>query len=152
MLNGWQINGITTLSSGSPFNVLSNVDTNDDGILTDRPNVVGNPVIHGSRSRTDKILEYFNTTAFAVPAANSGPGNAPRDPVIGPGFVDTDISAFKSYALTHERSLLFRGEIYNLFNNVNLSNPDGTMGTGNFGKITGTSAPRIVQFALKLEF
>jgi hypothetical protein len=152
LLNGWQINGITTLSSGSPFNVLSNVDTNDDGILTDRPNVVGNPVIHGSRSRTDKILEYFNTTAFAVPAANSGPGNAPRDPVIGPGFVDTDISAFKSYALTHERSLLFRGEIYNLFNNVNLSNPDGTMGTGNFGKITGTSAPRIVQFALKLEF
>lgn len=72
--------------------------------------------------------------------------------IVDPGYINTDISAFKRFAIVHESDLLFRGEIYNLFNNVNLSNPNGTMGNGNFGKVTGTSAPRIVQFALKFEF
>lgn len=152
VLDGWQVNGITTLETGSPFNVLSNVDTNDDGITTDRPNIVANPNIHGRRTRTAKIAEYFNTAAFVVPAANSGPGDSPRDPIVGPGNVDTDISAFKQFALVHDSDLVFRGEIYNLFNNVNLSNPNGTVGNGNYGKITGSGAPRIVQFALKYEF
>lgn len=152
LFNGWQLNGITTLTTGSPFNVLSGVDTNDDGITTDRPNLVGNPRLPGGRSRSEKIQAFFNTAAFATPAANSGPGNSPRDPIIGPGFVNTDISAFKRFALAHESDLQFRGEIYNLFNNVNLSNPNGTMTAGNFGKITGSSAPRILQFALKYEF
>jgi hypothetical protein len=152
VIDGWQLNGITTVSTGSPFNVLSNVDTNDDGISTDRPNIIGNPIISGSRSRTAKINEFFNTADFVVPGANSGPGDSPRDPLVGPGYVDTDLSAFKRFALVHESDLLFRGEIYNLFDNVNLSDPNGTVGNGNFGKITGTSAPRIVQFALKYEF
>lgn len=152
VLDGWQVNGITSLSTGSPFNILSNVDTNDDGIATDRPNLVGNPRIAGNRSRSQKISEFFNTSAFSVPAANSGPGDSPRDPLVGPGYVDTDLSAFKRFALMHDSDLLFRGEVYNLFNNVNLSNPNGTVGNGNYGKITGTSAPRIVQFALKYEF
>lgn len=72
--------------------------------------------------------------------------------MIGPGFVNTNLSAFKSFALVHESNLLFRAEIYNLFNNVNLSNPNGTLGNGNYGKITGSGAPRVVQFALKLNF
>ena len=152
VLSGWQLNGITTLTTGSPFNVVSNVDTNDDGITTDRPNLIANPRLSGGRSRTAKISQFFNTAAFAVPAANSGPGNSPRDPIVGPGYVDTDLSAFKRFALMRESDLLFRGEIYNLFNNVNLSNPNGTVGNGNYGKITGSGAPRIVQFALKFEF
>lgn len=152
VLNGWQVNGITTLTGGSPFNVTSNVDTNADGITTDRPNMVANPYLHGSRSRKQKIGQFFNTAAFVAPQANSGPGNSRRDPVIGPGYVNTNLSAFKRFALIHDSNLMFRGEIYNLFNNVNLSNPNGTLGNGNFGKITGTSSPRIVQFALKYEF
>lgn len=152
VLDGWQLNGITTLSSGSPFNVVSNADSNDDGISTDRPNLVAKPEIGGSRSRQNKVAEFFNTAAFAVPAANSGPGNSPRDPIVGPGFVGTNISAFKRFALVRDSDLLFRGEVYNLFDNVNLSNPNGTVGNGNFGKITGSGAPRIVQFALKFEF
>ncbi len=152
VLDGWQVNGITTLSTGSPFNVLSNVDTNADGITTDRPNLIANPNISGKRTRSQKIAQYFNTAAFVVPPANSGPGDSPRDPVVGPGYVNTNLSAFKRFTIFRESNLLFRGEVYNLFNNVNLSNPNGTMGTGNFGKITGASAPRIVQFALKYEF
>lgn len=152
VFDGWQINGFTTISTGGPFNIVSNIDSNDDGITTDRPNLVGNPILPGGRTRAQKILQYFNTAAFVAPAANSGPGNASRDPLVGPGYVNTDISAFKRFALEKHADLLFRGELFNVFNNVNLSNPNGTVGSGNYGKITGTSAPRIAQFALKLEF
>ena len=152
VVNGWQINGITTLSSGSPFNVLSGVDTNLDGVATDRPNRVGNPSLGGGRSRSQKINEFFNTTAFADPPAATPYGSSPRDPLIGPGYVDTDISAFKKFEIREKGDLLFRGEIFNAFNNVNLGGPNGTLTSSHFGQITGSNSPRIVQLALKYEF
>ncbi|MEO6924293.1 MAG: hypothetical protein ABI142_10740, partial [Bryocella sp.] len=46
VLNGWQINAIQTLATGSPFNITSNIDSNLDTIATsDRPDVVGNPFL-----------------------------------------------------------------------------------------------------------
>jgi hypothetical protein len=152
VLNGWQINGITTLSTGSPFNVLSGVDSNLDGIATDRPDRVGNPNLGGGRSRAQKIAQYFNTAVFAVPAANTPYGNSPRDPLIGPGYVNTDLSAFKRFAIYEKSSLLFRAEVFNTFNNVNLGNPNATLNSAQYGKITSSNTPRIMQFALKYEF
>ena len=153
VLSGWQLNGITTLSTGSPFNVLSNKDTNRDGIKLDRPNLVGNPILSSNRSRAQKIKEFFNTAAFAQITANNVPyGTSPRDPLIGPGTVNTDFSAFKTFPIWKESSLQFRGEIFNLFNNVNLDNPNGTLTSPNYGKITGSGSPRIVQFALRYMF
>ncbi|HEX5283015.1 MAG TPA: TonB-dependent receptor [Bryocella sp.] len=154
MLSGWQLNGIERLTSGSPFNVTSNKDTNLDGISnTDRPNLVRDPSLGGGRSRQDKIAQFFNTAAFqAVTDPNQPYGTAPRDSVLGPGYVDTDISAFKRFATWKEQNLLFRAEIFNLFNNVNLNNPNGVLGNANFGKITGSGPARIAQFALKYQF
>jgi hypothetical protein len=150
--DGWQINGITTLSNGDPFNILSGVDSNLDGIATDRPNRVGNPNLGGGRSRAQKIAGYFNTAAYAVPPAGTPYGNSPRDPLIGPGYVNTDISAFKRFAIYEKSDLLFRAEVFNAFNNVNLGNPNGTLTSAQFGKITSSNTPRIMQFAMKYEF
>jgi hypothetical protein len=153
VLGGWQINGITTLSTGGPFGVLSNVDSNKDGVDSDRPNVVGDPFLSGGRSRAEKINEFFNINAYAVPAANVPYGNAARNPMIGPGYVNTDLSVFKTFPVWRESSLQFRGEVFNVLNNVNLANPNGTLGTATYGKITATSGdPRIAQFALRLMF
>lgn len=151
-LSGWQINGITTIESGTPFDILSNRDTNFDGILTDRPLVVGNPLLSSGRSRSEKIAEYFNTAAYAVPPAGQLYGNSPRNPILSPGYFDTDISAFKRFPIYAKSDLLFRAELFNTFNNVNLNAPNGTLGTPNFGKITTAGSPRIIQLALKYEF
>jgi Carboxypeptidase regulatory-like domain/TonB-dependent Receptor Plug Domain/TonB dependent receptor len=152
LLNGWQINGITTISTGSPFNILSGVDSNLDGIATDRPDRVGDPSLGGGRSRAQKIGEFFNTASFEPVPADTPYGNSPRDPIIGPGYVDTDLSAFKRFAIYESSDLLFRAEIFNTFNNVNLGTPNGTLTSSQFGKITSSNTPRIVQFALKYEF
>ena len=78
--------------------------------------------------------------------------SSPRNPLVGPGYVNTDISAFKKFAIYKESNLLFRGELFNLFNNVNLGNPTATLSNAKFGQITSAGSPRVVQFALKYEF
>jgi hypothetical protein len=151
VLSGWKINGITSLYTGAPFNLLSKVDTNFDGVATDRPNTVGNPLL-GKQTRAQKIAEFFNTSAFAVPHTGQLYGNTPRNSLIGPGYVDTDLSGSKDFPFYRESHLQFRGEVFNTFNNVNLGAPGSTLGTATFGEISSASAPRIVQFALKFEF
>lgn len=155
VVSGWQVNGITTIRSGVPYNVLSGVDSNLDGIATDRPNVVGVIPLSNSRSRTQKINEYFNIAAFAQVPAGVPYGNAQRNVQIGPGFINTDLSGFKNFTLYKESNLQFRAEFFNLFNNVNLANPNTTETSPSFGKVSAlytNYSPRVIQFALKLSF
>jgi hypothetical protein len=82
-----------------------------------------------------------------------------------------DFSVIKRFPLGEARSLEFRTEVFNLFNQVNLANPisdfnavtssggsiDPNTGRiinpGAFGRIISTSSnPRLIQFALKLNF
>jgi len=155
VLSGWQVNGITTFRTGIPYNVLSGKDSNLDGIATDRPNVVANPAVGGKRTRIARISAFFNTAAFAQVPAGVPYGNAQRNVAIGPGFINTDFSAFKNFPIFRESSLQFRAEAFNLFNNVNLANPNTTETSPSFGKVSALYAnysPRVIQFALKLSF
>ena len=49
--------------------------------------------------------------------------------------------------------LLFRTELFNAFNTPQFGNPGGSLGTGTFGRVTGTAADnRQIQLALKYSF
>jgi hypothetical protein len=151
LLSGWQINGITLLRSGQPFNVTSGVDTNFDGTNNDRPNVVGNPYLPAGRGRVATKNAFFNTAAFVTPPAGTPYGNAPFNMMFGPKYVDTDLSAFKTFPI-EKVTLEFRGEVFNVFNNVNMNTPNSTKSSPAFGTISAAGAPRIVQLALRLSF
>ncbi len=154
VISDWQLNGITTLSTGTPFTVTSGIDSNLDSVLTDRPNTVANPVMPGGRSRQQKIQEFFNTAAFAqLPANPVNPyGNTGRNSLIGPGIVNTDFSAFKNLPIYKESILQFRSEFFNFFNNVNLGNPTSVLTSPLYGRISSAANARIIQFALKYSF
>lgn len=152
ILSNWQLNGITTFGTGTPFTIFSGVDSNLDGVSTDRPNTVGNPKLPGNRSRAQKAQEFFNTAAFAQVPANVPYGNTGRNSLIGPGVINTDFSVFRDFPLAHESVLQFRSELFNLFDNVNLQNPNNTMTSPLFGQISGSANARILQFALKYNF
>ncbi len=152
LLSGWQLNGVTTIESGSPFNVTSGVDSNLNGINNDRPNQVGNPVISGRRSTAQKVPEYFDTAAFVQVPAGVPYGNVRKNSLMGPGSVNTDLSAFKNFPIWKQSTLQFRGELFNAFNNVNLNNPNGNLKSPLFGSIAGSAPPRIVQFAVRYSF
>jgi hypothetical protein len=155
VLSGWKINTVTQLESGGPFTVISGVDTNLDGVLNDRANIVGN-VYTGASTRAQKIAKYLNPAAFTVP---TGPyGSEQNDSIIGPKNMNTNASLLKEFQIHDRLQLQFRAEAFNAFNNVNLGNPAANLTTLNTDLTTGASQitssgnPRILQFALKLVF
>jgi Carboxypeptidase regulatory-like domain/TonB-dependent Receptor Plug Domain len=95
-------------------------------------------------------------------------GTLPRNFLRGPGYINFDLAFSKTTALVGERMKLeFRAEFFNIFNHANFLNPgvnnngDGTFTGGfggtninspQFGQITSTYDPRIIQLALRLSF
>jgi outer membrane receptor protein involved in Fe transport len=149
---GWQLNGLISARSGFPINPLVGSDRALSGTTNQRPDAVGNPVLAGDRSTADKVKQWFNPAAFALPAVGTY-GNASRNSLLGPGAFVTNAAVFKDFPLPfRERmKLQFRSEFFNLFNNVNFSNPNATLGP-KMGSITSADDARVIQFALKLLF
>ena len=100
-------------------------------------------------------------SAFSRPARGTF-GDMKANSLRGPGYWRTDASVFKHFRLSGARMLEVRAEAVNLFDNVNLDNPNSEVGVpGNnnaaAGRITSTAygnadAQRNFQFALKFTF
>jgi hypothetical protein len=157
----WQINGIATVQSGTPFTVF---DSNDvslqgqapeiTGFSANRPNLIGNPN-NGPRT----AQEWFNVNAFQQLQPDPQGrfqvfGNEGRNAVEGPGYVNWDFSASKSFPVTEGKEFEFRGELFNFLNHTNLRLPvsDISSGPGVFGSIHQDVSPRVIQVALKFLF
>jgi outer membrane receptor protein involved in Fe transport len=151
VLGGWQTNGILTAQSGGSFTVTSGSDRALTGTGTQRPNLVGNFQLDSGRSRSEQIQRFFDSAAFAVPPLGSF-GNAGRNLVTGPGSYNLDLSLFKSFPVREKMRLQFRTEFFNALNHANLSNPVASLSSPSVGRILSTSAPRILQFGLKLVY
>jgi hypothetical protein len=154
VVGGWQFNSNTTIQSGLPFNVgFDTSGISDTG--PNRPDIVGDPKTGGPRNR------FFDPTVFAKPAVGTF-GNLKRNALRGPNYWRTDASLFKKFRFTESKELEFRVETVNLFNHVNLDQPDAFIGdpanpNANAGRITntafgGTDPQRNFQFALKFKF
>lgn len=147
--NDWQVNGIFTAQTGTPFSVTSGTDRSLSGIGRDTADLVGDPA---RPNGADPLQRYFNTAAFA-PAALGTFGNSGRNILRGPGRMVMDLSIFKNFRLTEAIRLQFRAESFNIQNRANFQNPNANVAAGaNFGRILGADDPRVFQFGLKLQF
>jgi hypothetical protein len=91
------------------------------------------------------------------PGTGSLLGNSSRNIVHGPTDSDLDMAVMKDFpihSLGERTNLQFRAEAFKLFNNVNFSNPSGSINSATFGAITSTldTTGRILQLAAKLSF
>ncbi len=152
LLGGWQINGILTEQTGFPLSP-STQNTSNSGSNVLRPNLTGiSPVVKGPIA--SRLNGYLNAAAFSQPAPFTF-GNAPRtlSNVRGPGTHNLDFSLFKNFHATDHLAIEFRGEAFNLLNQVVFSSPNMTLSSGQFGVITGQSnTPRQIQLAVKAVF
>ncbi len=162
-IGGWQLNVNHIMQSGLPFSVnYRDAGQDRDTGGNNRPNLIGDP--EGPQTRD----EWFNAaaigssgSAFSRPAAGTF-GNMERNSLRGPGYWRTDASIFKHFGLSGNRVLEVRAEAVNLFNHVNLGNPDSEVGVPgndnpNAGRINSTAfgntdLQRNFQFALKFIF
>jgi hypothetical protein len=164
ILGNWQVNGITTFMSNTPFTVYDSSNPSlqgsapeISGFFSSRPNIVGNPntgacpVPGGSPIPVRTAGCWFNTSAFAH-AATGQFGDVGRNTMDGPAFQQWDFSAIKTIPIHERMSLQFRGEIFNIFNNVNFELPNNDINSPGFGQIVAAQPGRIVQLALKFQF
>jgi len=150
----WGIGVIGELRSGLPWGVTEQTNTTNTFSASQRPNLLRDPVLGDFPNRTAMLNQYFDTTAFAVPAVGLF-GNAARNIGHGPGFAGIDASVHKQWPITEKLRFQLRGDFYNLPNKAIFANPNGVQGRGDFGKITSTLASsngRLIQLSGRIEF
>lgn len=151
LLGGWETNGILVLQSGRWFSVVSGRDNSASGVNGDRADLIGDPHLDTGRPRAQLVSEYFRKAAFAQNPAGTF-GTAGRNILRGPGDATVDFGVIKNVAVREGRRVQFRCETFNLFNRVNLGNPNANQSAATFATITSAGSPRVIQLALKFQF
>jgi hypothetical protein len=160
ILDNWQISGITSMISGSPF--TPGLSTTDGADLTGssegaRITVIGDPRLDKSE-RT--FFRNFNTAAFGRTPAGSF-GNAGVNVLRGPGINNWDINITKRVPIFDEsRYVQFRTELFNAWNHTQFASlyttarfdPAGNQVDPNFGAYSASRAPRTIQLSLRVVF
>jgi hypothetical protein len=155
LLGGWQVSSIIVGQSGFPAEVTYGLDTTATGVSSRANRVAGQNANLDPSART--YQKWFNTGAFAAPAAGTF-GNSPRTGAIRlPGVFSIDMSVNKSFRFAETRRAELRTEFYNLPNHYNID--PGSVDRGfrsvNFGKVGGGIqglTTRVIQLGLKLYF
>jgi hypothetical protein len=173
ILGNWQVNLIQRAESGFPLFVVDSANTgptfgaapapgntgtylNYNFFSFNRPDLIGDP--NGPHCMPNTV---FNTCAFGHAIAGEL-GTAPRAPVYGPRFVNTDFSILKDLPISFREGmkLQFRAEFFNLFNHpqfymggIGDTGEQDINSPSSFGVINQTlNNPRLIQFALRLNF
>jgi hypothetical protein len=164
VVGGWQLEGILTVMTGTPFTVtysstylnLSQGGTNTP--LEVDPSV---SILHGINTTSNGGSAWFNPAAFAPPPCQSATpsascptgaadqvagaaqqvGNVGRNSMIGPGFFNLNFALSKTTQFTERVGMQLRLETVNTTNTPQFANPNGsccTANNANFGFVTGT--------------
>ncbi len=174
LLGGWQLSGVTVFQTGTPFNITEPTDRSLSGAGSDRPDFLGGTVQFFDPRNTDPANggpnRSFNGTGGGTATAGTNPffrrvgsgttfatgagrfGNLGRNVFHGPGDVIVDVTLMKRTKVGENKTIEFRTEAFNVLNRANFGNPNGSIGSVNFGRITTTRDPRLIQFALKFHF
>ena len=133
IFGGWQFGGIVTYGSGFPFTPLISGDPSNTGTFGSvRPNLIGDP----SRGRIPARIAGSTRTRTRVPDAYTF-GDAPRNSITGPDFLDIDLYLSKQFPLGRDMALEFRIEAFNVANRANFAQPDPFIDSDSGGTITG---------------
>lgn len=166
-LSGWRVAGVTTLQSGHLLPLIDYNGTNvfTGGFTQDFAQLQSGCNLYPSGSVTSRVANaWFNTSCvtgepLAVPTdplQGTLFGNSGLGVIKGPAQANSDVSLIKLFpvAWPNERANIeFRAEAFNVFNQVNFSDPGTINGAAGFGQITTTlSNPRILQLGLKINF
>jgi hypothetical protein len=177
--DGWELLSISSISSGSPFTVLSGIQQTGYGSNNaDRPDQIAKPQLSTARKVREDYFGHGGDNGvdfFSAPvhlAGGTGPnegrfGTLGRNTFRGPAFYNFDFAMIKDTPIGRRASgaervdVQFRSEFFNLFNIVNMGLPSNILqvdarsgsilrDTG-FGIINKTAGTsRQIQFSLKL--
>jgi hypothetical protein len=171
---GWQLGGVLVAQTGTPFSIVCNnrgfipvrdaagnivgnsgCDFNADNAGNDRPDVPAFGDSKSGLSDDDFLNGIFSASEFPIPTPGR-PGTLGRNTFRGPGYFNVDLVLARvirtPWMFGAGGSLQLRLESFNVFNNLNLNNPDNNMINATFGRSTSAQPGRIVQFSTRFSF
>jgi len=156
ILGGFQLTLIERISSGFPVPLIDSnnqsgtaFNSGGDSYNFNRPNQVRPCSVYNANHSQH---QWINPSCFYAPAPGEL-GDAARVPVVGPDFVNSDLSLIKKIALPGKVDMNFRAEFFNLFNHPQYGMPVNDFNASGFGTVNSTvNNPRLIQLALKLTF
>jgi hypothetical protein len=171
LLGGWQISGLTTFQTGTPFDIsdgLFNAGVGNGTGAGSFLNIIGNPNAVTQQSAPGVVGPLlFNPSAFAAPQGLTF-GNTQRDALNNPQRTQFDMGLFKHFEVKESKAFEFRAEGFNVFNHTQWSGVNsGTscfggsdfnagvascLANNNFLRPGGAHNPRILQLGLKFLF
>jgi Carboxypeptidase regulatory-like domain len=176
LTQGWKIAGIFQAQTGNPFAIDTQYGTAQYGydsfngvgtypdllkLPTPGPKTMGVPQFFSNAvigNNNGMGTGYFGqpTTTSPVPGVGEvlvSPGNLGRNTFTSPAWSNLDFSLIKETRITESKTLQFRAEFYNIFNQATFGVPNETVGASGFGLIGSTATTqRYIQFALRLIF
>lgn len=151
IIRGWQVNGTFAAYSGTPFTVTASNSALDQRGNLQTADLVGDL----KRVGIGPDAPYYDTEAFAN-VTERRYGNTGRNQFYGPGYTTLNMSLFRTFRLPNRKRLQVRMEGFNLTNQPIWSNPNGSVTSGSFMRITGTRSSnpgnRNVRFGARLDF
>jgi hypothetical protein len=155
------VSAILVEQSGQFVDVqYSGVDILNNRNRSGRPDCVAGASFYPANQ---SINSFLNRAAFAIPAPGQF-GTCPRDAVNGPGINTLNFSLQKNFRLGERATLKFLGIATNAFNHPIFRNPNTTITSGGFGRITsilgsstnrdslGASGSRLIQLGARIDF
>ncbi|HWB99859.1 MAG TPA: TonB-dependent receptor [Bryobacteraceae bacterium] len=155
LAGGWGVRGVTTFQTGLPQSPSMSIARNGTCVATciARPDRIGG----GNLDKSTRTLQrFYDVSAFRLLAqggVEARVGNAGRNILNSAGINNWDLQVFKDTAIREGQSLEFRWEMFNAFNHTQWG-PAGTNleAPQQFGVISSTGLPRIMQFVLRYAF
>jgi hypothetical protein len=162
LFGGWQLNGIFSAYSGTPFTVGSaGTSLNAPGNTQTADQVLPEVRILGG---TGPGQSYFDPLAFR-PVTDVRYGSSGLNILRGPGVVNVDVGLFRDFRIRERLQIQFRAEAFNATNTPHFNNPgtnvsnmrlnaDGSVNTlGGYTEITGARPDeRQVRFGVRISF
>ncbi len=145
VVGGWQLAGITTVTTGRPFTVTLQAGVNNGA--PSWPNRIGS-----GRLDNPTVDLWFNPADFVAPPANTY-GDSGRGILYGPGHTNFDTSLSKRFSIGWRANAEIRWDVFNLFNHPGFGFPNAAIGNPTVGRISTTVVDnRSMQFAFKVNF
>ncbi len=160
LVGGWTVSGITTYYSGFPFSPTlgSSYPGQPNTGPNSRPDVGSGSIYPSTQNRAQWFLGCPTPACasgpYSLPSANTF-GSYPINTLIGPQFIQQDISMMKTFSITERFKFVLRTDARNAFNHTNLGTPNTNVQSPSAGQITGLAGGaymRSLQFSGTLRF
>jgi hypothetical protein len=134
-------------SSGDPYNVITGMDNNGDGVFNDRPSLTGQP----GTGTYQTPFGLLNTTAIN--------GSLGRNAGTMPALIHLDMNLSRTFELSghglspdRHQSITLNARSANLLNHTNVSAVGSVVGSPTFAQPLAAEAARRVEFGIRYTF